>query len=243
MDIINSYRLWADGHVFYDSPLAGQTTAKKGPLTAREGAWQKRIVQETPNGELFQRNVLFDALTGSGTLTLLHITHGLERISQRGIIYPSGGCLVGSIYCCPLIPADDGFRMHNLGRYVLTKEAPAFVARLGRKGGTPTPLIIEITMPPDAYRGLAGIDYLRLGDIHLQIFRQLEYLLSKSERHNLREKIAGRIKNSAAFSICARPCSMRMSVWPLTSSCRCLRRRPPGCRSSGICTSRRCPST
>lgn len=202
MDFIDSYRLWADGHVFYDNPLAGQ--AMSDPLMAREAEWAQRIAHETPNGELIQRNVLFDALTDSSTVTLLHTTHGLERISQRGIIYPSGGCLIGSVYCCPLIPDGDGYRIHNLGRYVLTREAPAFVARLGRAGGTPTPLIIEITMPPHAYRGLAGIDYLRLGGIHLQIFRQLEYLLSRSERHDLREKIVGRIKNSAAFlGLCA----------------------------------------
>jgi hypothetical protein len=34
-----------------------------------------------------------------------------------------------------LIPADDGFRMHNLGRYVLTKEAPAFVAGSAGRAG------------------------------------------------------------------------------------------------------------
>lgn len=215
MDFIDSYRLWADGHVFYDNPLAGR--AMNDPLRAREVEWQQRIVHETPNGDLIQRNVLFDTLTGSSTVTLLHTTHGLKRISQRGIVYPSGGCLVGSVYCSPLIPDGDGYRIHNLGRYVLTREAPAFVARLGRAGGTPTPLIIKITMPPHAYRGLAGIDYLRLGGIHLQIFRQLEYLLSRSERHDLREKIVGRIKNSAAFlGLCATVFHAGEEVTPAT---------------------------
>jgi hypothetical protein len=89
--------------------------------------------------------------------------------------------------------------MHNLGAYVLDKEAPASVARTGPPGRTPTPLVFEVTLPAQAYRGLAGIDYLRLGSIHLQIFSRLEYLLSKAERYRLRETIVSRAKNSTAF--------------------------------------------
>jgi hypothetical protein len=92
-----------------------------------------------------------------------------------------------------------GFRMHNLGAYVLDREAPAFVARMNLAGHQPTPLIFEVTLPRQAYRGLAGIDYLRLGSIHLQIHSRLEYLLSKAERHRLRETVVSRTKNSTAF--------------------------------------------
>jgi len=108
-------------------------------------------------------------------------------------------CLVGSIYCAPLTPTGEGLRMHNLAAYVLDREAPAFLRRVGRPGATPTPLVFEIDVPHQAYRGLAGIDYLRLGAIHLRIYSLLEYLLSQTERHRLHETITSRTKNSAGF--------------------------------------------
>ena len=218
---LDAFQMWADAHAFFAEPLLGsepaQTAARGGQLATKAARWRQRLVRETPNGDLLQRNVLFDALTGSSTLTLLHVTHALERIRQRGVLYPSGGCLVGSVYCCPLIPVAGGLRLHNLGAYVLTKEAPAFVARLGRRAGTPTPLIIEIAMPHDAFRGLAGIDYLRLGDIHLQIFLHLEYLLSRAERHRLRERLVARVKNATTFlELCAAVCYQDEQVTPET---------------------------
>ncbi|GAA2266802.1 hypothetical protein GCM10010430_59860 [Kitasatospora cystarginea] len=198
MNLRDTYELWADAHAFFDSALppdAGQ----RGPLAAQTAVWHKRLTDETPNGSLLRKNALFDSLSSDGKLHLLHVTHALEEISQQGVLYPSGGCLVGSIYCAPLTPTDRGFRMHNLAAYVLTKEAPAFLSRVGPSGRTPTPLIFEITTPSQAYRGLAGVDYLRLGSIHLQIYTDLEYLLSKTERHHLRETVVSRTKNSAAF--------------------------------------------
>lgn len=161
------------------------------------------MLNKTPNGELLSRNSLFDMLGHDRRLYLLHVTNATESITQHGALYPSGGCLVGSIYCAPLIREPGGFRMHNLGEYVLTREAPAFVRDLDADRRAPTPLVIEITMPPDAYRGLAGIDYLRLGEIHLQIFLHLEYLLSRAERHRIRAAIVSRVRNSMAFlSLC-----------------------------------------
>ncbi|WP_101258708.1 hypothetical protein [Streptomyces barkulensis] len=199
MDFLDTYHLWADAHAFYDSTPVPGPDRHRDPLAAREAAWQTRLLEETPNGWLLRGNALFDALGGDGTLHLLHVTHALEQISEQGVLYPSGGCLVGSIYCAPLTPSGGGLRMHNLASYVLQKEAPAFVARLGERGRAPTPLIFEITVPRHAYRGLAGIDYLRLGTIHLQIYTHLEYLLSKAERHQLREAVVSRVKNSTAF--------------------------------------------
>ncbi|WP_232778574.1 hypothetical protein [Carbonactinospora thermoautotrophica] len=197
MDFPDFYHEWADAHVFFH-PL-GQPRTGEDPLAEQTAQWWQRLVHETPNGELLVRNSLFDALTRGTRLHLLHVTHALEQINEHGVLYPSGGCLVGSVYCSPLTSEGDGYRMHNLGEYVLTKEAPAFVKKIGNLAGPPTPLIVEINLPPDAYRGLAGIDYLRLGEIHLQIFLHLEYLLSKAERHRLRETIVSRVKNSTAF--------------------------------------------
>ncbi|MGI8310709.1 hypothetical protein [Saccharopolyspora hattusasensis] len=198
IDQWEAYRMWAEAHVFFHNPYtaAAVTTSEFSEST---DTWRRRLVHETPNGALLVRNTMFDALSGHKKLYLLHVTHALEKITEHGVIYPSGGCLVGSVYCTPLTQTGQGFRMHNLGKYVLTKEAPAFAKKLGAEAGVPEPLIIELTIPSDGYRGLAGIDYLRLGLLHLRIFEHLEYLLSRTERHQLRELVTGRIKNSTGF--------------------------------------------
>lgn len=193
----DGYHHWADAHAFYDSPLIVGASAQADLLGQQTAAWERRL-EETPNGALLRSNALFDALNGDGPLHLLHVTHALEQISEHGFLYPSGGCLVGSIYCAPLTAEGSGFRMHNLAEYVLNKEAPAFVSKVG-EGRKPTPLIFEIDRPRRAYRGLAGVDYLRLGAIHLSIYSDLEYLLSNSERYTLREAVVSRVKNSTAF--------------------------------------------
>ncbi|MFD7547537.1 hypothetical protein [Streptomyces sp. NPDC059816] len=199
MDFLDAYHLWADAHAFFDSALVPSSAHISDPLAAQADAWDKRLAEQTPNGRLLRQNALFDALSGKGKLHLLHVTHALEEISRQGVLYPSGGCLVGSIYCAPLTETGQGFRMHNLASYVLTKEAPTFLAKLGVTDRIPTPLIFQIDPPPQAYQGLAGVDYLRLGLIHLRIYSHLEYLLSKTERHHLRETVVSRVKNSAAF--------------------------------------------
>ncbi|WP_030459002.1 hypothetical protein [Kitasatospora sp. NRRL B-11411] len=199
MDFTDSYESWADAHAFYGASLVPTTPDPVDPLGAQKADWTDRLALGTPNGHLLRRNNLFDSLAAGGKLHLLHVTHALEKISKDGSLYPSGGCLVGSIYCAPLTAADQGWRPHNLGSYILTREAPAFLAKIGRPDHQPTPLIFELDLTPQAYQGLAGVDYLRLGSIHLAIYTQLEYLLSKAERNQLRETVVSRVKNSAAF--------------------------------------------
>nr|WP_242335230.1 hypothetical protein [Streptomyces formicae] len=213
MDFLDTYHLWADAHAFFDSALlAGEST---DPLAEQTTAWDTRLAEATPNGHLLRSNALFDALGGNGKLYLLHVTHALEKIAEQGILYPSGGCLVGSVYCAPLTPTDDGLRLHNLASYILNKEAPAFVAVGGVPQRVPTPLIFEVTVPRQAYRGLAGVDYLRLGSIHLNIYSHLEYLLSKAERHQLRETVVSGVKNSTSLlALAAGIAFHRASVTP-----------------------------
>ncbi|MGW1194448.1 hypothetical protein ACWD4B_01115 [Streptomyces sp. NPDC002536] len=198
MDTLDSYHLWADAHAFFDTPVIPPAADADDPLAEQTASWHERLAQ-APQGALLRDNALFDALVGDGPLHLMHVTHALEQINENGFLYPSGGCLVGSIYCTPVAASGSGFRMHNLGEYVLSKEAPAFMARIGHADRRPTPLLFEITRPRAAYRGLAGIDYLRLGTIHLNIYTNLEYLLSKEERYQLRETVVSRAKNSGAF--------------------------------------------
>lgn len=121
VDFLDAYHLWADAHAFYGSGLIPSPADPVDPLTAQAAAWDQRLAEGTPNGHLLRRNALFDALSGEGKLHLLHVTHALEEINQEGMLYPSGGCLVGSIYCAPLTPTEQGFRMHNLASYVLTR--------------------------------------------------------------------------------------------------------------------------
>jgi hypothetical protein len=202
MDFLDTYEDWADAHVFFDTAPSHAPAGHPGdPLAEQTRAWAKRLTDDTPNGHLLGSNALFDSLRDGRTLHLLHVTNALEQITESGVLHPSGGCLVGSIYCTPLAATDSGLRMHNLGAYILGREAPAFAAQAGAAaaGRTPVPLIFEVQLPPQAYRGLAGVDYLRLGSIHLRIYSRLEYLLSKAERHRLRESVVSRTKNSTAF--------------------------------------------
>ncbi|MGM9468458.1 hypothetical protein [Streptomyces murinus] len=193
--------MWADAHVSYFTPIpAGQGVADSfGPLAEQATAWHTRLTETAPNGTLLVDNSMFEALRSADTLHLLHVTQSLDHITRHGALRPSGGCLVGSVYCAPLTPTTDGLRMHNLAEYILTKEAPATVARSLLLGRTTTPLVLKVRLPQHVYRGLTGIDYLRLGAIHLRNYLDREFLLSRDERYLLRDTVVGRVRNSADF--------------------------------------------
>ncbi|WP_229759137.1 hypothetical protein [Peterkaempfera bronchialis] len=193
------HRMWADAHQLYAVPTSAYAPDTDRSLSEQRAAWCSRLSDEAPNGQLLKTNVLFDMLRTAEKIHLLHVTHAFEHITHDGALRPSGGCLVGSIYCAPLIPEAGGLRMHNLASYILTKEVPATLSRSGATDRVPTPLVLEVTMPPHAYRELAGLDYLRLGSIHLHNYHGLKSLLSREERHQLHETVVGRTKNSAVF--------------------------------------------
>jgi SAM-dependent methyltransferase len=196
-DFQSEYQKWADVHSRFDN-LHDEPSLNEDRLKNLTERWSHRLLQ-APNGELWTHNSMFKSLMSEKKLYLLHVTHALEEIREHGMIYPSGGCLVGSIYCTPLTRCSDGFRMHNLGEYILTKEAPAFVKRSGVQTSKPTPLIIEIDIPDNGNRGLSGIDYLRLGNVHLGIYQGLKYLLSTDERSKLEESVVLGIRNAYPF--------------------------------------------
>jgi hypothetical protein len=187
--------LWTDAHVFYQHTDHG---TERDPLSDRLAAWDERMRHHTPNGALLETNSMFDQLRGRGTVNLLHITQSLDQIADRGVLYPSGGCLVGSVYCTLLTQEDNRYRMHNLGRYLLDRET-VLAAKRGNTRAEPVPLIIEVDLPERGLTGWAGIDYLRLGLIHLRIYRNLEYLLASNERHQLRDNVTSRVREGAAF--------------------------------------------
>ncbi|MFF5719871.1 hypothetical protein [Streptomyces buecherae] len=199
MSNLDLHDMWADAHVSYSSPAGPGVTCRSDLLAEQTAAWNARLTEAAPNGALLVDNAMFESLRNGNTLHLLHVTQSFDLIARHGTLRPSGGCLVGSLYCAPLTPMPEGLRMHNLAEYILTREAPASAARSPLSGRITTPLILEITMPRHGYRGLAGIDYLRLGSIHLRNYRELENLLGPKERCELREAVVNRVKNSADF--------------------------------------------
>lgn len=193
---------WADAHVFYNLYLH-QYNTKKSKVNNAEYKWRKLLLDETPNGKLITNNSFFSSLNKNKKIYFMHITTNLDGMLKSGNLYPSGGCLVGGIYCTPLFEENGKLRLHNLGDYILYHEAPQSLGGGRINSDIIDSLIIEVTLPDHARNNCIGIDYLRLGNIHLQIYRELEYLLSQKEQYMLYEKIIIRIKNSIEFlSMC-----------------------------------------
>ncbi|MEV7289712.1 hypothetical protein AB0O01_35050 [Streptomyces sp. NPDC093252] len=191
--------MWADAHVDYACPTGPDTERLSGPLAEQTAAWHARMTEAAPNGPLLLRNGMFDALRNAGTHHLLHVTPSMDRIRHTGELRPSGGCLVGSVYCAPLAPTASGLRMHNLAEFILTREVPTTLALSRRPGRTATPLVLEVDQARHGFRGLSGIDYLRLGPIHLRNHLNREHLMWPRERAQLHEEVLGRVKNSVEF--------------------------------------------
>ena len=105
--------------------------------------------------------------------------------------------MVGSIYCTPIFKEDGKLRVHNLGKYIFENEAPRFFN--GKKLNSTGMLIIELEIPDISKNNLIGIDYLRLGKIHLDIYKQLEYLLSSKERYDLKEICVNRVRGAIDY--------------------------------------------
>ncbi len=191
---------WSAGHVQYDL-YTHQTPTDLGssPLAEMEQQWRDELVNQSVHGRLLLYNSFFQLFRKSSALHMLHLTADPEGIERNGAIYPSGGCLIGSIYSTPLFADGGRFRLHNLGAYLFKHEAPA--SRLS-KDLDPTgvkALILELIYPETSFRGLVGVDYLRLGDVHLNIYRELNFLLSLQERMELEERIMVRVRNAFEF--------------------------------------------
>lgn len=168
---------WSEVHVFYNN-WNSHLTSNKSRVSDMEMAWKEFVLEKTPNGHLFTQNNFFDQLHND-EIYIAHVTPNLHNITKDNLIYPSGGCLVGSVYCVPVSKVDKGFRLHNLGSFIYKKEVPKI------SGVTPKILLIKIELPDNCKNRLIGIDYLRLGSIHFNLFKELEYLLSSEERYIL----------------------------------------------------------
>ncbi|MFE9921346.1 hypothetical protein ACFYQA_07130 [Streptomyces sp. NPDC005774] len=124
-------------------------------------------------------------LTSGRPIHLMHTTTALDAIRSSGQLYASSGCLLAALYCAPLTETPDGLRPHNLGAYLLRT-----------KPHTRT-LMIEIT--PVGPAPAKGIDYLRLGRVHLRTYLDHRSFLTEAEDTQLRGKAVYQIRTAAPF--------------------------------------------
>ncbi|MFA5742641.1 MAG: hypothetical protein WCX77_02655 [Candidatus Paceibacterota bacterium] len=191
----NDLSKWAEAHVFYDK-FTNNSIDPNDKIAADENIWRNEAIHNTPNGKLLADNSFFKSLR-KNTVYLAHITPNLHNILEQNNLYPSGGCLVGGIYCVPIEEKNGKMRLHNLGEYILKKEMPRLLG-----AGTSdllNVLIVKINLPNIGKNKLSGIDYLRLGNIHFDIYRRLEYLLSFRERESLEKICTQRISRSMDY--------------------------------------------
>lgn len=191
---------WSKAHVFYgilDSRSVNSSFVKKEWIDC-DYEWRTEMLNKAPNGRLIIKNSLFDSLKNSSKVYLAHITQNLDKILESGFIYPSGGCLVGSIYASLLFKEGDNLKMHNLGKYIFEKEAPK-ASKIRNNKNCPAVLIIEITTPPNKKSSLIGVDYTRLGSIHLEVYKEIESFLPYKKKIKINNIISDKIKNSFDF--------------------------------------------
>jgi len=185
---------WADAHVFYGM-YEHNISRSNSKIVKDEFEWRKELLNNTPNGKLLTNNSFFDDLRSRDKIYLAHVTPNIRNIVEGRILYPSAGCLVGSVYCTPLSEVKGKLRMHNLGEYIFNKELP-FFSKLKDINDTLNMVLFEIYLPETSKNNLIGIDYLRLGDIHFNTYKALEYLLSPEERHKLEEVCINRMRRA-----------------------------------------------
>ncbi len=171
-----------DAHTDYTHPRPRPVAAG---CVENEDDWRRRLRHDTPGGHLLVHNAMTQALTSGGPLHLMHTTTALDSIRASGQLYASSGCLLAALCCAPLTKTPAGLRPHNLGAYLLRT-----------KPHTHT-LMIEIT--PTAPVPAKGIDYLRLGRVHLRAYLDHRGFLSRAEDLQLRERALHQIRTTAPF--------------------------------------------
>ncbi|MGC0315544.1 hypothetical protein [Kitasatospora acidiphila] len=173
---------WDYAHTDHTS---GLTRATSAGLADTEPDWRRHLEHETPNGWLLRTNSMTQTLASGRPIHLMHTTGALDAIRASGHLYASTGCLVAALYCAPLTPEPAGLRPHNLGSYLLET-----------KKHTRT-LVFEITaetpVPPK------GVDYLRLGAIHLRTYLDHRSFLTEPEDAQLRRAVLDRMRTAAPF--------------------------------------------
>ena len=188
--MLNKTGFWSIAHINNDK-MQEYSAYSENSLHSDVG-WLRYLTHETPNGSILQKNVLYDTAR-SNKAYLAHVTRSFESITESGRLLSSSGCLVGSIYCTPVIPEGDKLRLHNLGEYIFHKEAPKF----SEDEEDVALFLIEIEFPFTADTGPVGIDYLNLGMVHFSVFSELSYLLSHEELEELKRTAVNAVRKAS----------------------------------------------
>ncbi|MFB8198807.1 hypothetical protein [Kitasatospora purpeofusca] len=175
-------------HAHTDVPRTGRAP---GGLAERDADWRRRLDQ-TPNGHLLRDNAMLRSLASGAPIHLLHLTRSLDAVRSSGQLLASTGCLVGAVYGSPLTPAPGGtLRPHNLGTHLLASRG-----KLDSRRGS-TPLVVEIT--PDRPAPAVGLDYLRLGPVHLRAYEAHRHALTPAEHEHVMRSVTDRVSAAAPF--------------------------------------------
>ncbi|MFC9328612.1 hypothetical protein [Kitasatospora sp. NPDC057015] len=188
---------WDNAHTDYSDHSASKDRPVPAGLAESESAWQQRL-DRAPNGWLLRGNAMVQALAAGHPVHLMHTTVALDAIRTSGHLLASSGCLVAALYCAPLTPEPGGgLRPHNLGTYLLDT-----------KRHTRT-LVLEVT--PDRPVPPKGIDYLRLGAVHLRTYLTHRNFLTPTEDEQLRHAALARIRATGPFLdlLLANACGLR----------------------------------
>ncbi|GAB3474700.1 hypothetical protein [Nocardiopsis coralliicola] len=176
-------QLWNDAHTGY-GPNRQPRRAPRG-LAANEMQWRDFLTAQTPNGWLLHSNALLEMLTSSRPIHLMHTTTYLEQIRASRQLYQAAGCLVGALYCAPLTLDANGLRPHNLGAWLLESKPHTDTLIFETTSSRPTPT--------------EGIDYLRLGSLHLHAYLQHRSFLTEEEDARLRGTAVAQVARTATF--------------------------------------------
>ncbi|GAA3386407.1 hypothetical protein [Streptomyces racemochromogenes] len=166
-------------------------TAAPGPsgLAETPADWLAQH-RAAPNGHLLDisGNAMLQTITSGRPIHLMHTTRALDVIRATGELYGAAGCLVGALYCAPLTETAPGLRPHNLGSYLLDtkKERATLVFEIAPEQGAPA----------------KGLDYLRLGGIHLRTYQMHRHFLTGPEDERLRQEAVRRVRAAAGFLDC-----------------------------------------
>ncbi len=113
----------------------------------------------------------------------MHTTAYLEAIRASRQLYQAPGCMVGALYCALLTPGPSGLRPHNLGAWLLANKSHRRILVFEVAPGGPVPA--------------KGIDYLRLGKVHLAAYLNHRAFLTPAEDNELRGAAVQRVRQAA----------------------------------------------
>ncbi|MFF5673389.1 hypothetical protein ACFY8S_25245 [Streptomyces hygroscopicus] len=173
---------WEHAHTDYTVPAQRHIPAS---LAESESDWRHYLECSTPNGWLIQHNAMTEALVSGEPMYLLHTTKDIDAIRASRELHVSTGCLVGALYCSPLVSQREGLRPHNLGAYLM------------RTKPSTTPLVFEVTS--DAPIPPKGVDYLHLGAIHLRTYLRYQSFLTPAENDQLDRTVLNGLSAAAVF--------------------------------------------